>query len=214
MSTNTPSTSTMKTTALNPGEPSHSLTTSISGKANPTSLLTRVLAKGKANPTSASTTAPVNETARPMSVSTTPSVSGMVVESDSTAPDVGAVVQVTATPVTTAASLSSLPTITSTLTSSSFKPADKNTLLLKNDKNIVIATGKRLEGCEIHGKQLRSDCCKVAITSVLTAGSKTWFPDQFGEDRIEKGAIVQWPVDHTKFSTNVSPLMTRAKRKR
>ena len=114
----------------------------------------------------------------------------------SVAPDVGAVVQVTAT------------------LSNTIKETNKSTLLLKNQKNFFVATGTKLEGSHIHGEPIKRGCCKVAIMSVTITGSKTWFPDQFGENKLEKGNIVQWPISHTTCSSNVSPLTTRSKRKR
>ena len=85
-------------------------------------------------------------------------------------------------------------------------------LLLKNSHNVVIATGRKLEGSRIHGHQVHPGCCKVVISDVLISGSKTWFPNQFGEDHLQNGAIVEWPLHHTS-GDNVSPLVTRAKRK-
>ena len=87
-------------------------------------------------------------------------------------------------------------------------------LLLKNSDSIVIATGRQLEGEEVHGSKLRSGCCKVAISSILQSGSKAWYPDKFGEDLLEKGAIVEWPLNYTTFAENISPMTTRAKRMR
>ena len=87
-------------------------------------------------------------------------------------------------------------------------------ILLKNKDNVVIATGKRLGGNEIHGQKLHPGCGKVVITNVLLAGSKTWFPDKFGEDCLEKGAIVEWPLHHTACGESISPLTTRTKRRR
>ena len=107
------------------------------------------------------------------------------------APDVGAVVQVTTLPNTT-----------------------NKLFLLKNKKDVVVATATKLEGDNIHGEPLKEGCCKVAITSVTIAGSKTWYPDQFGENILERGNIVQWPISHTTCSANVSPLTTRSKRKK
>ena len=87
-------------------------------------------------------------------------------------------------------------------------------LLLKNSDSIVIATGRQLEGEEVHGSKLRSGCCKVAISSILQSGSKAWYPDKFGEDLLEKGAIVEWPLNYATFAENISPMTTRAKRMR
>ena len=87
-------------------------------------------------------------------------------------------------------------------------------LLLKNSYNVVIATGRKLEGRQIHGHQVHPGCCKGVISDVLISGSKTWFPNQFGEDLLENEAIVEWPLHYTTSGDNVSPLVTRAKRKR
>ena len=70
-----------------------------------------------------------------------------------------------------------------------------------------------MEGSEVHGDKLRPGCCKVAINNVLVSGSKAWFPVIFGEDLLEKGAIVEWPLHYTVCGDNISPLTTKAMRK-
>lgn len=104
--------------------------------------------------------------------------------------------------------------VTTTQAKETIAPTSSPTMLLKNNHNVVIATGKRLEGNEIHGHEVHPGCCKVVISDVLLSGSKTWFPSQFGEDLLENGAIVEWPLNHMTSGDTVSPLLTRAKRKR
>ena len=90
--------------------------------------------------------------------------------------------QVTTSPAHVTTSLAEVTAITLRTTTTSTAKSPTIDMLIKNLHNVVIATGKRLEGNEIHGHELRSGCCKVLISNVRLPGSKLCFPDQFGED--------------------------------
>ena len=93
------------------------------------------------------------------------------------------------------------------------KQGSKTSALLKNSSGTVVATGDIIaEGQQLHGESLREGCVKIMITDVVTPEAKSWFPDKFGEDTLEKGTFVEWPTDSITHLNAISPLATRSRR--
>ena len=151
------------------------------------------------------TTTVVHATSAPTQVTMTPPHVTNAVTTSAHVTATPTELQVTTTPAHVTRSLAEVTATTLPTTTTSTAKSPTIELLIKNRQNIVVATGKRLEGNEIHGHELHSGCCKVLISNVLVPGSKSWFPDQFGEDLLETGAIVQWPLHHTTCGDSISP---------
>ena len=50
----------------------------------------------------------------------------------------------------------------------------------------------------------------MTIEDVVQVVTKTWYPDKFEEDDLLKGAIVEWLVDTTTTTGDLSPLHTQS----
>ena len=98
------------------------------------------------------------------------------------------------------------------------KVSTNDTVFLKGRNGSICAVGiyiiTRANCYPWTTSEERKSCrIKLTIEDVLQVGTKTWYPDKFGEDDLLKVAIVEWPVDTTTTTGDLSPLHTRSKKR-
>ena len=109
-------------------------------------------------------------------------------------------------------------TTTTSTSASGTKPSPKvstnDKVFLKGRNGSICAVGTVLrEQTVIYGQPVKQGNLVVSIEDVVQVVTKTWYPDKFGEDDLLKVAIVEWPVDTTTTTGDLSPLHTRSKKR-
>ena len=92
--------------------------------------------------------------------------------------------------------------------------AKTQSLCLKGRCGTIVATGEVVPGDILHGCPVGENNLKVMIKEVIQRNATTWFPDKFGDEKLQKGSFVAWPKQNLTLPENFSPIHARVRTKK